>query len=64
METLYLILLIFGAVVIIIGICRLIFSPTASLLDAFMHMFLLDWMFDVLGAVFHAIGEIFSGSDW
>ncbi len=64
METLYLILLIIAAVILIIGIIRVMFSPYNGLGDLILDLFLLDWMGDALGAVFGAIGDLLSDHDW
>ncbi|MEK6883283.1 MAG: hypothetical protein AABY22_26890 [Nanoarchaeota archaeon] len=48
MDTLILIALIFGGIVIFTGIIRIIFTPSKNMLDLFVQLFLLDWLGDLL----------------
>ncbi len=64
MNTLITILLVIIAIIIIIGIIRVIFSPYEGFTNCLMEIMLLDYMGDILGGIFEAIGDIGSDSDW
>lgn len=50
---------IFLAIVLIIGITRIVFfKPYTGLLDLFMEMLLLDLLFDLLGSVIDTIIDL------
>jgi len=59
MSTLALIGLIILAVILLIGIIRVIFSPYDGFLNFLMEVMLLDYLGDAHGLVFESIGDIF-----
>lgn len=46
------------AIILIIGIIRVIFKPSNSFTDFLVDIMLLDWMGDILGGIFEALGDI------
>jgi len=63
MTTLMTIGLIILAIILIIGLIRVMFKPSDSLIDFFMEVMLIDYLVDAIGWVFSAIGDIFD-NDW
>jgi len=63
MSTLALIGLIILAVILLIGIIRVIFSPYDGFLNFLMEVMLLDYLGDALGWVFESISDIFNSWD-
>lgn len=62
MDLVYIILLSVLALVLIIGIIRIIVNPADDIGGLILELFLLDVMWDLIIAIFSAIGE--SLSDW
>jgi len=58
METLILILWIIAAVVVVIGLIRVIFAPYTGFVNLLLEFMLIDWLADLLGVIFSAIGDI------
>lgn len=53
------ILIIIGIVLTVIGIIRLIIAPANSFLEALYQIWMLDLLFDLLGALIEALGSAF-----
>ena len=59
MMTLMTIGLIILAIILIIGLIRIMFKPSDNLIDFFMEVMLIDYLIDMIVWVFTAIGDIF-----
>jgi len=51
--------LIILAIILIIGLIRIMFKPSDNLIDFFMEVMLIDYLVDMIVWVFTAIGDIF-----
>jgi uncharacterized membrane protein len=58
MSTLAIIGLSLLAILVITGIIRVIFKPSDSVLDFILDILWLDLLFDLLGGIFEALGDI------
>jgi len=50
------ILLILLAIILVIGIIRVIMEPAKGFIDFLMHIMLIDWLSDILVAIIESIG--------
>jgi hypothetical protein len=57
-------LLIILGVIVLIGLIRVIITPSDNFVDLFLNFFLIDFFCDVLSAIFKAICDIVSDTDW
>jgi hypothetical protein len=68
METLKFILLFIAAIVLLIGVIRVLFSPWRGFGNWLLEVMLLDWLIDLFCLVCQGIAGIFSGgsdsTDW
>ncbi len=55
MDTLILIALIVGGLVVFTGLIRVLFTPPKNGIDYFVQFFLLDWLVDLFAAIIEAI---------
>lgn len=49
------VLLVIAAIILIIGLVRVVFSPYTGFLDMIGQMLLIDLLIDLLGAIFEAL---------
>jgi hypothetical protein len=60
MEELKTIGLVLLALIVTIGVIRTIFTPYTGFWDCLMHIFLIDFLFDFLGAIIEGIADMWS----
>lgn len=58
MEIVILIFWIVVAIVVVVGMIRVIFAPYRGFVNLLMEFMLLDWLGDMLSAIFEHIGDI------